>query len=40
MASSGAQSLDDFVGLKKLFGITLNNSMEVAVRTSEAMQRF
>ena len=40
IASSGAQSLDDFVGLKKLFGITLNYSMEVAILSSQAMQRF
>ena len=37
---SGAQSLDDFVGLKKLFGITLNNSTEDTILSSQAMQRF
>ena len=40
MASSGAQSLDDFVGLKKLFGITLNNSTEDTILSSQAMQRI
>ena len=37
MARSGAQSLDDFVGLKKLFGITLkNNTMENSILSGHA----